>query len=157
MLNIHLVWVERTKEPWLKKGIDFYISRLKHYLGVKVSEVRPRKKTGGMRPKETMRCEAEALLKVIPERAFVIAMDIRGKMMDSPGLAELLTKMEDMGTRELVMVIGGSMGLSPEVISRADLSLSLSSMTFTHDMTRLILLEQLYRACTIRAGQPYHH
>ena len=104
-----------------------------------------------------MRCEAEALLRAVSDRAFVIALDAGGKMMDSPRLAGLLTRMEETGTRDLAMIIGGSMGLAPEILSRADMTLSLSPMTFTHDMTRLILLEQLYRACTIRSGQPYHH
>ncbi len=156
-MRIHLIWVGKTKEPWLRQGVDHYLNRLKHYLQVKVSEVRAWKKGAGTKASENLRNEGKALLKAIPSGAYVIAMDIKGKMLDSPGLAAMLTDLEDRGTRDLAIIIGGDQGLSPDVIAAADMRLSLSPMTFTHDMARLILAEQLYRACTIRAGQPYHH
>ena len=104
-----------------------------------------------------MKREAKYIVRAIPRGAFIIVLDIRGRMLDSPGLARRLTDLETRGTRDLVMVIGGALGLAPDIIRMADERLSLSPMTFTHDMSRLILAEQIYRACTIRAGEPYHH
>lgn len=84
-------------------------------------------------------------------------LDIKGRSIDSPGLAKLLTTLEVKGVRDLAVLIGGPFGLAQELLDRADTRLSLSRLTFTHEMARLICLEQLYRACTIRAGEPYHH
>ena len=156
MLKIHLVWVGKTREAWLRQGIDHYLDRLRRYLPVRVSEVRPVKKTG-RNAGHALRNEAMALARAVSPGAHVIAMDVKGKMLDSPGLAALLTGIEDRGARELAMLIGGDRGLGAEILDQADMRLSLSPLTFTHEMARLILVEQLYRACTIRAGQPYHH
>lgn len=104
-----------------------------------------------------MEQEGLALLKALPKGARVVVLDIRGKAMSSEALARFLQKEADSGTRDLCFIIGGAYGLSHEVLKAAHLRLSLSPMTFTHDMSRLILLEQLYRAATINAGEPYHH
>jgi 23S rRNA (pseudouridine1915-N3)-methyltransferase len=154
MLKLSFIWPNKTKSAWLRAGIDQYIEKIGHYIEVQVLQVRGIRSTD---PQEVMRHEARSILRVIPRKSFVIALYIEGPMLDSPGLARKLDDLEAMGVRDLSMVIGGPFGLAPSVISMADECLSLSRMTFTHDMTRLILAEQVYRACTIRACVPYHH
>ncbi len=157
MLRISFLWVDKTRDAWLRAGIEYYIKKIEHYIQVQVLQTRGIHPARGMRPGEVMEREAKYIVKAIPKRAFTIVLDIRGRMLDSPGLARRLTDLEARGARDLVMVIGGALGLAPDIIKMANDRLSLSPMTFTHDMSRLILAEQIYRACTIRAGEPYHH
>jgi 23S rRNA (pseudouridine1915-N3)-methyltransferase len=93
---------------------------------------------------------------VIPESSYVIALDVQGKTWSSEELAESFRQWELAGQNNLAFVIGGDLGLSPEVMSRSDMRLSLSKMTFTHPISRLLLLEQVYRAFRILRGEPYH-
>jgi 23S rRNA (pseudouridine1915-N3)-methyltransferase len=157
MLRLSLIWVDKTRDTWLRAGIEHYIEKIEHYIHVQVLQVRGVRFARKMRPDEVMKGEAESIVKALPKGAFTVALDVKGRMVDSPGLAGMLTDLEARGVRDLAMVIGGASGLAPEIIERADKRLSLSLMTFTHDMARLILLEQIYRACTIKAGEPYHH
>jgi len=155
-LRIFLLWVDRTKNSWIDEGIKHYLKRLNHYLDIQILEVKTsRHKTAN--PSQAVKLEAKAILKAIPHKTFLVALDSRGKQMDSPELATFITDLEDKGIRNLTMVIGGPYGLDREITKACNMTLSLSRMTFTHDMTRVILLEQLYRACTIKAGVPYHH
>ena len=156
-MRLSLLWVDKTKDAWLRAGIEHYIGKIEHYMPVQVLQVRGVRHTRGMDPEDFMKREAGSIIKALPKRAFVIALDVKGRMPGSPGLAKMLTDLEQRGIRDLTMVIGGALGLAPDLIEMADVRLSLSPMTFTHDMTRLILAEQIYRACTIRAGEPYHH
>ncbi len=154
MLKFKFIWAGHTKEAWLAQGIEEYLSRIKRYHATDVVETKTRK---GKTKKEMIRDEGTALCRALPPRAFNIALDERGKMLSSTGLASLIGRIEDEGRRELAFVIGGAYGLSKEVLDACSMTLSLSPMTFTHDMARLILAEQVYRACTIRAGTAYHH
>ena len=156
-MTVSFLWINKTKDVWLRDGIDQYIERIGHYIQVKVLQVRGIRSTQGMDPAEVMRRETKSILRAIPKKSFIVVLDIEGQMLDSPGLARRLTDLEARGIRDLIMVIGGAFGLAPSIIKMANERLSLSRMTFTHDMTRLILAEQVYRACTIRAGVPYHH
>jgi 23S rRNA (pseudouridine1915-N3)-methyltransferase len=157
MLCLSLIWVNKTRDAWLRAGIEHYIKKIEHYLHVQVLQVRGIRFARNMKPDEIMKREAKFIVKVLPKGTFVVALDVRGRMVDSPGLARMLTDLEARGVRDLAMVIGGASGLAPEIIKRADKRLSLSPMTFTHDMARLILVEQIYRACTIKASKPYYH
>ncbi|MBW1946608.1 MAG: 23S rRNA (pseudouridine(1915)-N(3))-methyltransferase RlmH [Deltaproteobacteria bacterium] len=157
MLRLSLIWIDKTRDAWLKAGIEHYIEKIEHYIRVQVLQVRGVRFARNMRPDEVMKREAKSITKVLPKGGFTVALDVKGRMLDSPGLAGLLTDLEARGIKDMAMVIGGASGLAPEIIKRADESLSLSPMTFTHDMARLILVEQIYRACTINAGEPYHH
>lgn len=156
-MRLSLIWVDKTRDTWLRAGIEHYIEKIEHYIRVQVLQVRGIRFARKMKPDEVMKYEAESIVKALPKGAFTVALDIKGRMLDSPGLAEMMIDLETKGVRDLSMVIGGASGLAPEIIKRADKRLSLSPMTFTHDMARLILLEQIYRACTINAGEPYHH
>ena len=154
---LSLIWIDKTRDVWLRAGIEHYIKKIEHYLHVQVLQVRGVRFVRNMRPDEVMKREARSIIKALPKGTFTVALDVKGRMLDSPGLARMLTDLEIRGVRDLTMVIGGASGLAPEIIKRADKRLSLSPMTFTHDMARLILVEQIYRACTIKAGEPYHH
>jgi len=156
-LRLSLIWIDKTRDAWLKAGIEHYIEKIEHYIRVQVLQVRGVRFARNMRPDEVMKREAKSITKVLPKGGFTVALDVKGRMLDSPGLAGLLTDLEARGIKDMAMVIGGASGLAPEIIKKADESLSLSPMTFTHDMARLILVEQIYRACTINAGEPYHH
>ena len=156
-MRLSLIWVDKTRDSWLRAGIEHYIEKIEHYIRLQVLQVRGVRFARKMKPDEVMKCEAESIVKALPKGAFTIALDVKGRMLDSPGLAGMMTDLETRGVRDLAMVIGGALGLAPEIIKGADKRLSLSLMTFTHDMVRLILLEQIYRACTINAGEPYHH
>ena len=149
--------MNKTRDAWLRAGIEHYIKKIEHYLHVQVLQVRGVRFARNMRPDEVIKREAKSIVKALPKGTFTVALDVKGRMVDSPGLARMLTDLEARGVRDLAMVIGGASGLAPEIIKRADKRLSLSPMTFTHDMARLILVEQIYRACTIKAGEPYHH
>jgi 23S rRNA (pseudouridine1915-N3)-methyltransferase len=156
-LCLSLIWVNKTRDAWLRAGIEHYIMKIEHYLHVQVLQVRGVRFARNMGPDEVMKHEAKSIIKALSKGAFTVALDVKGQMVDSPGLARMLTDLEARGVRDLAMVIGGASGLAPEIIKRVDRRLSLSPMTFTHDMARLILVEQIYRACTIKAGEPYHH
>ena len=156
-MRLSLIWIDKTRDAWLKAGIEHYIEKIEHYIRVQVLQVRGVRFARNMRPDEVMKREAKSITKVLPKGGFTVALDVKGRMLDSPGLAGLLTDLEARGIKDMAMVIGGASGLAPEIIKKADESLSLSPMTFTHDMARLILVEQIYRACTINAGEPYHH
>ncbi len=155
-MKITLLWPGKTREAWLQQGISAYIKRLGHYYQLELVETRAGS-IRGRRPNEVMEAEANLLIRAVPKGARVAVLDIKGHSMSSEALASLMRKEGDCGTRNLCFIIGGAYGLSDQVISMAQWRISLSPMTFTHEMARLILTEQLYRAATINAGEPYHH
>jgi len=155
MARIKIIVVGRTKLPFLLQGQNFYLDRLRHYATIEWAEVRPvpmKKKTRGQSAKDQ---EGISILRHISDRDYVLALDQRGKMYDSPGMASCMEKIF-MEQDRLVFVIGGIIGLSEDVLKRAQATLSLSRFTFTHEMARIFLLEQVYRAFTIMHGEKYH-
>jgi 23S rRNA (pseudouridine1915-N3)-methyltransferase len=157
-VKLRLLCVGKIGEPFLKAGIAEYAGRIQRYFPLTTVELK--EEQGGGRESEQRLLrerEGERLLAKIPPQAFAIVLDERGQSLDSPGLAAVLEKRMVQGTQELVLVIGGPYGLSEAVRSRADLLLSLSRFTFTHQMVRLFLLEQIYRAITIVRNEPYHN
>jgi len=156
MLRLNFIWAGHTKDAWLLTGIEKYLARIRKYHALNVVETKAPKGKRGTREK-MVKLESEGLKKALPQRAFSVALDQGGKMLSSPGLAELIARVEQDGLRDMAFVVGGPYGLDKGLVSQCNAVLSLSPMTFTHDMARLILSEQVYRACTIRAGEPYHH
>jgi 23S rRNA (pseudouridine1915-N3)-methyltransferase len=157
MLKLTLIWIDKTKEPWLRRGIDEYVSRLSHYVTIAIKEIK-----GGVHALKSDRSkllalEARSITKAIPRGAFTVALHDRGRLFDSPGLAAFLEELDHRGIKDLAMIIGGPFGLDNHLTDEMNEIISLSRLTFTHDMSRLILLEQLYRASTIRMGEAYHH
>lgn len=153
-MKIRLLWVGKTREEWLRQGVEEYAGRLRRYFPLEIAEAREEK---GGDPELMRRREGERVEKLLPKNGRLILLDERGTQLSSPDLATVLGKHRDGATPELVFAVGGAYGFSDPLRQRADQTISLSRMTFTHQMVRLILLEQLYRACTILGGEPYHH
>jgi len=144
----------RVKFSFIKEGVYFYEHRLNHYLRFEVVERRLPAKISS-HPEKVKELEAEALLAPIPAKAPVIALDERGERFTSPKLAQRLAPILE-GERNSYFLIGGAYGLSERVLQRAQLRLSLSPLTFGHEIALLVLCEQLYRVVTILSGEPYH-
>ncbi len=144
----------KVRETWLQAGIDEYIKRLSRYCQVELQVVEDVPDSWPIT--RAIEEEARRLLVRLRPQSFVVALDLKGCQPDSPGLAGLLPDWLSRGGSEVIFVIGGSNGLAPAVLERAQARLCLSNMTLTHQMTRLILLEQCYRAFKINANETYH-
>jgi len=151
----HLLFLGREKESFLAAGIGEYAARLRHYAEVEITLLKEKPKANENEAALTAR-QGEQLLAAIRPGAFVVALDGSGQALSSLELAALVSRWEAHGVKTVSYLLGGPLGLAANVLARADFRLSLSKMTFTHDMARLILLEQLYRAYTIKAGEKYH-
>ncbi|MCY8065634.1 23S rRNA (pseudouridine(1915)-N(3))-methyltransferase RlmH [Bacillus haynesii] len=158
-MNISIVAIGKLKEKYLKQGIDEYIKRLSAYAKVDIIEM-PDEKAPENLSDQDMKIvkdkEGERILSKISADAHVIALAIEGKMKSSEELADNMDRLATYGKSKVTFVIGGSLGLSDAVLKRANEKLSFSKMTFPHQLMRLILLEQVYRAFRINRGEPYH-
>lgn len=152
-MKIKVLWVGKSRDPWVKDAVDEYAGRIRRYCPLELQDIRDEK---GAEAEEMRRRECERLEKQIPPNATLILLDERGEQLDSPALAALVGKQRDSGVGEIVFAIGGAYGFSEEFRRRGKL-LALSRMTFTHQMVRAFLLEQIYRAFTILNNEPYHH
>jgi 23S rRNA (pseudouridine1915-N3)-methyltransferase len=156
MTNLNLVFVGKTAFPEIDTAIDRYLDRLRHYIPARIHIVKPEKIAGKGVEAEVREREGERILKLVGKQARLIVWDERGRQMDSPSYAKMWGRLIDEGTSEVWMAIGGPVGISPRLVEQASLVLSLSKMTFPHDMARLMVLEQTYRAFSILKGEPYH-
>lgn len=154
MINITVLAVGKVKDRWLQAGIDEYVKRLGRYAKVKLITLPDSPDHLG--EDEILKREGEQILKRMPKRGFRVLLDLGGEQPDSVALADKLGTWAVKGDGHIVFIIGGSHGLADDVRARADYRLALSEMTFTHLMTKLILLEQIYRAFRIRSNEPYH-
>jgi len=155
MVKIRLIVVDRTKSPFLREGELFYLKRLKRYARMKWVEVKPAKISTKKPVKEILREEGSAIEKQLTQQEYVIALDRTGTQRTSEELASHIERLF-VSHSQLALVIGGPWGLSHDIVKKSQETLSLSTLTLTHEMTRLVLLEQLYRAFTILNGQKYH-
>ncbi|MDY5213459.1 MULTISPECIES: 23S rRNA (pseudouridine(1915)-N(3))-methyltransferase RlmH [Intestinibacter] len=158
-MRINIVCVGKIKEKYLKLGIDEFKKRLSKYCKLEIIELEDEKAPENLSDKEMLMIkekEGKKILSKIKDNSYVIALAIDGKNLSSEELAETINKLGVRGVSNITFVIGGSLGLSDEVLSRADYKLSFSKMTFPHQLMRLILLEQVYRAYRINNGEPYH-
>jgi 23S rRNA (pseudouridine1915-N3)-methyltransferase len=153
-VRLTVVAVGRLKEPFWRDAAAEYVKRLRPYATLEVREV-PDQDISGDRARAVER-EGEAILATLPERARVIALDERGSERTSPELSKRLEEMMVSGDSQAVFVVGGSAGLSKAVLDRADERMSLSRMTLPHQLARVVLFEQVYRAFKIMKGEPYH-
>ena len=156
-MKITLIQVGGTVDKYLKNGIDEYTNRLKHYTKFESIEIRDIKNAAKISRDELKKKEGAQILRQLQAGDYLILLDERGKEYTSEKFADLLQSKMNRGLKRLVFVIGGAFGFSAELYLRADSKLSLSQMTFSHRMIRLLFTEQLYRAHTILRGEPYHH
>jgi len=158
-MRIRIVAVGKIKEKFLQEGIALYEKRLRPYATLDVKEITEERRPASASPATETAArekEGERILAAIPDGSLVVALDLKGQGWASGDLADAFRVWELGGRNHIVFVIGGDLGLSPAVLGRSDIRLSLSKMTFTHPMARLLLLEQVYRACRINSGEPYH-
>lgn len=158
-MKITLICVGKLKENYFTQAVSEYSKRLSRYAKLEIIEVADEKTPDGASEAEELRIkntEGEKILRQVKEGSYLLALAIEGKMYDSVEFAEQLEKLRINGNSHLTFVIGGSLGLSEEVLRRAQGLISFSKMTFPHQLMRVILLEQIYRAYRITAGEPYH-
>lgn len=157
MMQLHLVFVGKTVFPDVDSGIERYVKRLNHYLPTRIHCVKAEKIPPGGMEEAVLEKEEERILRLIGKKEdYLIVWDRCGKHLDSVEFARALEKLNDQGVGTVWMVIGGPLGISRELVGKANLVLALSQMTFPHDLARLMVAEQLYRAFTIIRGEPYH-
>jgi 23S rRNA (pseudouridine1915-N3)-methyltransferase len=155
-LRITLLTVGKTDIKWVSEGLEVYSSRLRHYIPFDIKEIPELKNVSALSRDQIKTQEGKLILKSVKDSDLLILLDERGREFRSVEFADFLQKKFSQG-RDIVFVIGGSYGFSPEVYDRAESMLSLSKMTFSHQMVRTIFVEQLYRALTIMKGESYHH
>lgn len=158
-MKISIITVGKLKEKYLKQGIDEYLKRLSAYAKVEIIEVADEKAPEHLSEAEMEEVkwkEGERILSHLSEDTYIITLEISGRMLSSEQLAAKIDELSTYGKSKLAFIIGGSLGLSKEVQKQSDLALSFSKMTFPHQLMRLILLEQIYRAYRINRNEPYH-
>jgi 23S rRNA (pseudouridine1915-N3)-methyltransferase len=143
----------KTKKEYLRQAIDDFIGRLSHLVRLDYKEIKVK---GQSAKQPDLQKEGAALQAHIPESAYLICLDIKGRIFSSEAFAGLIQNQENQSRQHICFLIGGPLGLGQTLLDQADLRLSFSPMTFTHDMARFLLLEQLYRAYSIKNGTGYH-
>ena len=156
-MKIAIIWVGKTTTPYITDAINEYSSRIKFYLPLELITIPDLKNTKNMSVSIQREKEGEGILKQLQKDDFLMLLDDKGKEYTSLQFSQLIEKHHNISTKRLVFVIGGAYGFSSAVYDRANAMLSLSKMTFSHQIIRPIFLEQLYRAMTIMRNEPYHH
>jgi 23S rRNA (pseudouridine1915-N3)-methyltransferase len=156
-MNVKLLMTGQTGESYLQEGIAEYEKRIRHYVSFTSETIQVPRRVKSLSPSRMKGVEADMVLKRLNPDDHVILLDERGKQYTSIDFSDLLNKKLNTSIKNLVFVIGGPFGFDDRLYERADGLLSLSVMTFPHQLVRLIFLEQLYRALTIMRGEPYHH
>ncbi len=155
MLQITILMVGKTREAFVKEGLDFYAKRLRPFFKLSMKSVGEEREGKKLSADLIKGREGERLIAAIPPRAFVAALDPRGKEFTTEAFAAWLARREEEA-RPLTFLLGGHLGLDEATLASAHARLALSRLTLTHELARLVLLEQLYRAKTILIGHPYH-
>jgi 23S rRNA (pseudouridine1915-N3)-methyltransferase len=148
-MRFRFIWIGKTKDRNWKALQEEFLQRLSHFVKCELTELKE------SAPHEGPDIEGERILAALNPKTFAVLLDVKGEAITSPGLADKIENWQNRGIKEVSFVIGGANGVSRRVAEKADISLSLSFLTFTHEMARAILLEQLYRAYTIIKGFPY--
>ncbi len=156
-MNIELWWIGKTNFPYLKEGTAIYEKRLKKYGPFKIIELADVKFGSKLSKQELKQKEGKEVLKKLNKKDFLILLDENGKAHNSIEFAKRIGQLKMNGPAKVIFLIGGAYGFSDEMYNRANQKISLSKMTFSHQMIRLFFIEQLYRANTIINKEPYHH
>ena len=156
-MKITLLTVGKTDKDWVRQGLDIYVSRLKHYIPFSIVEIPELKNVSALSKDQIKIKEGDLILKNLRPTDDVILLDERGKQYTSVELARIIQDKISYAGKDIVFIIGGAYGFCEDVYNRANSKMSLSRMTFSHQMVRAIFAEQIYRAFTIMRGEPYHH
>lgn len=153
-MKLSICSVGKPHESFVKEGVEQFTKRINHYYPIDWQILSPSKLT---EPNQIKKAEAATILKVLSAKDILILLDETGKMLSSPALAKLIQQNANQSAQRIVFLIGGAYGVDDEIKSRANFTWSLSELVFPHMLVRLILSEQLYRACSILANEKYHH
>lgn len=156
-MKIQLWSVGKPHDAYVKAGIDDFSKRLNNYFPAQWQIIPAPKQSASMSDQLQKKAEATAIMQLLDKDDFLIVLDERGKQFSSPELADILQKRANESTKRLIFLIGGAFGVDESIVQRANLVWSLSKLVFPHMLVRLILSEQLYRACTILRNEKYHH
>ena len=156
-MKINLILVGKTNSNTFQGIIDDYSERIKHYTPFEVTVIPELKNTKSLSQEQQKKMEGDLILKLLQDSDYVVLLDEHGKELRSIEFATWMSKKQQSVSRRLLFIIGGPYGFSPDIYGRANEKLSLSKMTFSHQMVRMIFVEQLYRAFTIIKGEQYHH
>ena len=153
-MKLSICSVGKAHESFVKEGVEQFTKRISHYYPIDWQILSPSKLT---EPNQIKKAEAATILKALSAKDILILLDETGKMISSPGLAKLIQQNANQSAQRIVFLIGGAYGVDDDIKSRANFTWSLSELVFPHMLVRLILSEQLYRACSILANEKYHH
>lgn len=158
-MRFYIVCIGKLKDAYLREGVAEFVKRMRPYGGITITELNESKigdKPSDVDRKQVVAEEGERLLKAVPKNAYTVLLDVYGKTMSSEELAKTISKLEVDGVSDMAFIIGGAFGVSDTLRQTANYKLSFSPMTFTHQMVRLLLVEQIYRASKINRNEPYH-
>ncbi|MBN2776320.1 MAG: 23S rRNA (pseudouridine(1915)-N(3))-methyltransferase RlmH [Bacteroidales bacterium] len=156
-MNIQLLVIGKTDKNYIETGIEEYAKRIKRYSNFDLKIIKDIKNTKNLNEIVQKKLEGDKIFENINTNDYVVLLDENGQQPNSRGFAELLNKTLISGTKNLIFVVGGPYGFSQEVYNRANAKISLSKLTFSHQLVRLVFAEQLYRAFSILNNEPYHH
>ena len=158
-MRFYVVCIGKLKDAYLRDGVAEFVKRMRPYGGITITELNESKigdKPSDADRKQVVDEEGERLLKVVPKNVYTVLLDVYGKTMSSEDLAKTVAKLEVDGVSDMAFIIGGAFGVSEALRQSVNYKLSFSPMTFTHQMVRLLLVEQIYRASKINRNEPYH-
>ena len=158
-MKFHVVCIGKLKDAYLRDGVAEFVKRMRSYGGIAITELNESKigdKPSDADRKQVVIEEGQRLLKAVPKSAYTVLLDVYGKTMSSEQLAAMVSQLEVDGISDMAFIIGGAFGVSDELRQAVKYKLSFSSMTFTHQMVRLLLVEQIYRSAKINRNEPYH-
>lgn len=158
-MRFYVVCIGKLKDAYLRDGVAEFVKRMRPYGGITITELNESKigdKPSDADRKQVVSEEGERLLKAVPKSAYTVLLDVYGKTMSSEDLAKTVAKLEVDGVSDMAFIVGGAFGVSDELRRSVNYKLSFSPMTFTHQMVRLLLVEQIYRASKINRNEPYH-
>ena len=158
-MRFYVVCIGKLKDAYLRDGVAEFVKRMRPYGGIAITELNESKigdKPSDADRKQVVDEEGERLLKAVPKNAYTVLLDVYGKTMSSEDLAKTVAKLEVDGVSDMAFIIGGAFGVSEALRQSVNYKLSFSPMTFTHQMVRLLLVEQIYRASKINRNEPYH-
>ncbi len=158
-MRFYVICIGKLKDAYLRDGVAEFVTRMRPYGGITITELNESKigdKPSDADRKQVVIEEGERLLKNVPKNAYTVLLDVYGKTMSSEDLAKTVAKLEVDGVSDMAFIVGGAFGVSDELRRSVNYKLSFSPMTFTHQMVRLLLVEQIYRASKINRNEPYH-